>query len=172
MPQADAIDGVSRDQSLPRGGGRLFTSLKVSPRPRLQPARPRRVIPSRDFRRGTVHDEHLPDPAEDERRDPLDRQCRRSFSVRNTPSRESTVFGPAAISMLWSCGSDVTCGSWSGSSVSHLVVFSGRRDVRRRSMPELWKTEAEALLCVLFVFSFKLRGVSVNWVCTVYFYAI
>ena len=62
----------------------------------------------------------------------LDRQRRRSFSVRNTPSRESTVFGPAAISMLWSCGLDVTCGSWSGSAVSHLVVFSGLRDVWRR----------------------------------------
>ena len=88
----------------------------------------------------------------------LDRQRRRSFSVRE--------------GVDWSCGSDVTCGSWSGSAASHLVVFRGRRNVRRRSMPELWKTEAEALLCVLFVFSFKLRGVSVNWVCTVYFYAI
>jgi len=88
----------------------------------------------------------------------LDRQRRRLFSVRE--------------GVDWSCGSDVTCGSWSGSAASHLVVFRGRRNVRRRSMPELWKTEAEALLCVLFVFSFKLRGVSVNWVCTVYFYAI
>ena len=26
--------------------------------------------------------------------------------------------------------------------------------------------------CVLFVLSFNLRGVSVNWVCTVYLYAI
>ena len=98
--------------------------------------------------------------------------CHLWTGVCNTPSRESTVFGPAAISMLCSCGSDVTCGSWSGSAASHLVVFRGRRNVRRRSMPELWKTEAEALLCVLFVFSFKLKGVSVNWVCTVYFYAI
>ena len=88
----------------------------------------------------------------------LDRQRRRSFNVRE--------------GVDWSCGSDVTCGSWSGSAASHLVVFHGRRNVRRRSMPELWKTEAEALLCVLFVLSFNLRGVFVNWVCTVYLYAI